>query len=114
MNHYSAEVKVLIGKRSKPSQRGGGWKYVVYMLVYIYVPYVHNLGVRGRLLRTRHLKRNGHLGKQALEVARLVNEESDSRFEVQREKHRIHTRPTRSMAVRKRLLELLLFFTKLA
>ena len=37
MNHYSAEVKVLIGKRSKPSQRGDGWKYVVYMLVYIYI-----------------------------------------------------------------------------
>ena len=66
MNHYSAEVKVLIGKPSKPPQRGDGWKYVVYMLVYIYVPYVHNPGVHGRLLRTRHHKRNGRLGKQAL------------------------------------------------
>ena len=42
-----------------------------------------------------------------MEVARLVNgEENDCRFEVQREEHWIHMRPTWSIAVRERLLEL--------
>ena len=45
-----------------------------------------------------------------MEVARLVNDEENYyRFEVQREEHRthsIHTRPTWSIAVRERLLEL--------
>ena len=36
-------------------------------------------------------KRNGRLGKQAMEVARLVNDkENDCRFEVQREEHWMH------------------------
>ena len=42
------------------------------MYVYIYVPYVHNSGVHGRL-RTRFKKGNGRLGKQAMKVSRLVN-----------------------------------------
>ena len=73
----------------------------------IYMPYVHNPGVHGRLYGLDLKKGNGRLGKQAMEVARLVNgEENDCRFEVQREKDCIHTRPTWSIAVRERLLEL--------
>ena len=50
---------------------------------------------------------NGCLGKQALEVARLFNDvETGFRFEVQREEHWIHTRPTWSIAVKVRSLEL--------
>ena len=42
-----------------------------------------------------------------MEVARLVNdEEKDCRFEVQREEHWMHTRPTWSIAVRERLLKI--------
>ena len=44
--------------------------------------------------------------ERVMEVARLVNEENDCRFEVQREEHWIHTRPTWSIAVKERLLEL--------
>ena len=43
-----------------------------YICIYIYVQYVHNSGVHGRL-PTRFKKGNGPLGKQAMEVSRLVN-----------------------------------------
>ena len=57
-------------------------------------------------VRTRLLK-NGCHGKQAFAVVRLVNvKENDCRFVVQREEHWIHTRPTRSITVGERLLEL--------
>ena len=48
------------------------------------VPYIHNPEAG----QTRLKKGNGRLGKQAMEVARLVNdEENDCRFEVRREEH---------------------------
>ena len=63
----------------------------VYVGIYIYVPYVHNLGVHGRFYGLDLKKGNGRLGKQALEIARLINdEENDCRFNVQREEHCIH------------------------
>ena len=52
-------------------------------------------------------KGKGRLGKQAMEVARLVNDkENCCRFEVQRAEYWIHTRPTWSKAVKERLLDL--------
>ena len=45
------------------------------------------------------------LGNNALEAARLTNEENDCRFEVLRDEHWIYTRFTWSI-VRERLLEL--------
>ena len=50
---------------------------------------------------------NGRLGKPAMEVTRLANDEEDGcRLEAQREEHWIHTQPTWSVAVRERLLEI--------
>ncbi len=55
----------------------------VYIFVIIHVPYVHNPESACNILRTRLKKGNGRLEKQAMEVARLVNdEENGSRFEV--------------------------------
>ena len=52
-------------------------------------------------------KGNGCLGRQALVVAKLVNdEEKNCRFEVQMEEHWKHTLPTWSIAFRERLLEI--------
>ena len=70
--------------------------------VYISVPYVHNSESARTFLRTQ-FKGNGHLGKYAVEVTRLVNDkENDCIFEVQREEHCIHTQPTWLIAVRER------------
>ena len=92
-----------------------GWKtlyccacpYVVYYISrYICAVYSYP-GVHGRFYGLDLKNGNGCLGKLAIEVARLVNdEENDYRFEVQREEHWIHTQSTRSVAVRERLLEL--------
>ena len=57
-------------------------------------------------------KGNGRLGEQAMEVARLVNEENNCRFKVQREEHWIHARPTWSITVRNGCWSY--FLTKLA
>ena len=83
--------------------------YVVHIYVCVciytsvYVPYVNNPGVHGRFYGLDE----GRIGKQATEVARLVNdEENNCRFEVQRKEHWIHTRHTLSIAVRERLLGL--------
>ena len=55
--------------------------------ILIYVPYIHKLEVHRRFF-TNNLKGNGCLGKHAMKVARLVNdEENDCRFVVHREEH---------------------------
>ena len=75
-------------------------------VVYIYVLYVHDLGMHGRFFGL-DLKRKWCLRKQAMAVARSVNDdENDCRFEVQKEEYWIHTRPTWSIAVRETLQEL--------
>ena len=48
-----------------------------YIYIYIYVPYVHNLEVLGRFDGLDLKKGNGHFGRQAMEVARLVNNEEN-------------------------------------
>ena len=65
-------------------------------------------GVHGRFYGfDKKKKEMVRLGKQAVEVTRLVYEENDSRFEVQREEYWGHTRATGSIAAaRERLLEL--------
>ena len=90
---------LIVGEHSEPSF--GKWmeNYVLPRM------YIHNLQSSPKVLRTRPIKGNGCLGKLAMEVARLVNdEENGCRFEVQREEHWIHTRPTWLMAVRESFL----------
>ena len=67
------------------------------MSAYTRVPYVHNPGVHERFYGLDK-KRNGRLGKRAMEVPKLDDEENDCGFEVHREEHWIHSRPTWSTA----------------
>ena len=79
----------------------------IYAYISVYICAVHSKPwSAGKILWTQLRKGNGCLKKQAMEVARLVNEENDCTFEVQMEEHWVHTRPTWSIAVRERLLEL--------
>ena len=58
------------------------------LYICVCVPYVHNPENTRKILRTQLKKGNGRLGKQVVEMARLVNDEENScRFEVQREEH---------------------------
>ena len=73
---------------------------------FTYVPYVHIPGVHGRFYGLQLKKGNGCLENKLWRPLDCFDEENDCRFEVQREEHWIHTRPTWSMAVRERLQEL--------
>ena len=66
------------------------------------MPYFHNPRVR-KILRTLKKKRICSSWKKARLV---IDDENNCRFDVQREEHWIHTRPTRSKTVWERLLEL--------
>ena len=62
------------------------WYIYIYVSVCVYVPYAHNLESTRKILRTRLKKIINkiidRLGKQAMEVTRLVNDkENDCRFE---------------------------------
>ena len=76
------------------------------MSVYIHVPYVHNLGVHGRFYGL-NLKTEMVVIESRPWQSLDWDEDNDCIFKVQREEYWIHTRPTWSIAVRKRLLELL-------
>ena len=43
--------------------------WYICLYIYLYVLYVHNLGMHGRFYRLNFKKGNGCLGKQAMEVA---------------------------------------------
>ena len=45
--------------------------------IYMYVPYIHNPRSAQKILRTQLKKGNGHLGKQAMEVVKLGNDEEE-------------------------------------
>ena len=81
---------------------------IVYILytIGIDVPPVNNPRVHERFYGLHVKNQNGRLGKEAVAVARFNDNENDCRFEVQREEHWIYTRPTWSITVRARLLEL--------
>ena len=88
-------MEAIIGERSKPSV-GGEWKTsyccacppVCSICICWYIHAIRNLGEHGRFYA---LDLNGRLGKQAVAVARLVNDgEYDCRFKVQREEHWTH------------------------
>ena len=67
------------------SQGGGGWKTILSRMpicgiyIYLYVPYIHNPGVHRRVYGLDLIEGNGCLVKEAMEVARL-DEENDCRF----------------------------------
>ena len=85
------------GERSEPTQ-GSGWKTSYCRAC----PYVIC-----RTFITRECERFYGLLCSSWKKARLViDDENNCRFDVQREEHWIHTRPTRSKTVWERLLEL--------
>ena len=89
----------LVSKVS--AQKRGGKRYDSYKSVQISV-------VNGEVLPK---PRNGRLGKLAMVVTKIVNEEKHFRFEVQWAEHQMHPQPTWPIAVRERWSY---FVTKLA
>ena len=87
LNYYLSIAN--IGEQSEPSV----WKWMENFILpcipicgihmYVYMPYVHNSESVRKTLHTQIEKGNGRLGKLAMGVARLVNdEENGCRFKV--------------------------------